>query len=437
MNGSWQLRVTGRDAEIRSFVLDSAGDRVAFQSGLEWFAFEADGAGGWAETTPVMPGEGARWFDPALDSFVVISAEREPLRIQVLPLDGSAGSDTNVTLPAGYGRQEFAGGSGRVFMLARTGAATPVLFWWNALDGGDAGQLSLPHFRDGMRASSNGRTLSFWDLDSYTVRVLDTASLQQPVAIRLGICRSNGTSEASEDGRWFLISDCRNNLQLIDLLEPENGFRSPGIKRTGRVLFATGSPEIVWIDSNLRVNSYHPLTGVRQVLYTLDEYESRLIDPQWLEVRLNRNAGLLALPTGRGMLRLQQLGDDRAFTQLPPLPFTEAGLELAASAEPTDGLIHQYRFTGSFTLLGETLEIDGTVSGGGWHDYVPVAPEFVPLVSSPRPMWGAAEVSETASGEVRFRLNFGSSEREATVFHGGLQDIAGEVRYWVELERDP
>jgi hypothetical protein len=436
LHGDWDLHVTGVWGDtVNDFVLGPDAQRLVLRTSMTTQAFTADAAGDWAETdAAAFAGLGSAHYDATIDAFVRIRLDGAASRVRTIPLGGGAATEAGISLPAGYSVLGTAIGSGRSFVLARPPTGHPELFWWDSLTGNFGGQLALPRMRDGMKVSANGSIISFWDLHTYGVQVLRTADPARLHEVRLQRCRSNGLSEGSADGRWFAFATCAGNVHVVDLANPAAGSKALGIKLSGSPRFAANSPEFVWPDAGGRIHSHDVESGVRQVVFTLtgpevrEDYHLSYVLPY-----LDRDANLLAVITGVGQLRLQQLDAAGQAAHLPALEFAQARLLLTASDVRSGADFSRYSATGTLEVAGELLPAEGRVYSHRLHAYRPAALET--QAAPPPGMSGSIRISDPLSGEEAMALSFETRERTATTYQGTLRMYDRDKTYEVDLQR--
>jgi len=392
LNGAWQVDVTGLATPASDLVYAPAAGRLVAWIAEEPRTFEFDEELGWREiavawAVPVSPGE----FDPALEAFVAVELERADPRIRVTPIDGRPASVAAVTMPAGHTPVSVARGSGRAFALTRDAAGSHHLTWWDAVSGAAGGTRPVGAVPDGMRASSNGRVLALWNLPGYQATLVDTAAPDQARTLRLGICRSNGLSEASADGRWFLLADCFGNLRIADLAAESLASSAIGIQQRGRVAFALDGAEIVWLGEDGVVHALDAVSRERVELARLEDPKPVDAFDRWhRHLVVHRATNLLAVVTGSGMVHtvgLPGAATSRPAAELPALDLSGAALDLTVAPIDASGA-DAYEFHGTFAAsgagaTGETWPLTGQVYSYGLHRYLPTAPTLVPAAAPP------------------------------------------------------
>jgi hypothetical protein len=441
LNGAWQVFVTGLASPASDLVYaPTAGRLVAWFSGTPR-TFEFDEGLGWREIAvgwawPVSPGA----YDPALEAFVAIELERADPRIRVTPIDGGPASIAAVALPAGHTPVSAARGSGRAFALTRDGAGGHHLTWWDAVSGVAGGTRPVGAVPDGMRASSNGRVLALWNLPGYRATLVDTAAPDLARTLPLGACRGNGLSEASADGRWFLLVDCLGNLRIADLAAESLASSAIGIQQRGRVAFALDGAEIVWLGEDGVVHALDAVSRERVELARLDDGDP--FDLWYRRVVVHRATNLLAVVTGSGLVRTSGLPGapaPRPAVELPPLDLSGAALDLTVA--PIDaGGADTYEFHGTFTASGASATgaawpLTGRVHAHGLHRYLPIEPTVAPAAPPPPTMHASASAVDPDSGAELYALDFATTDRRATSFVGTLHDVATNTYYRMRVER--
>jgi hypothetical protein len=444
LQGAWQVQVTGLTAQVSDLVYAPASGRL-----MAWFdgeprTFQFDETHGWEELDVAWPAAVTPdAFDPTIEAFVAVELARADPRIRVMPIDGGPTSVAAVTLPAGHTRVSEARGSGRAFALTRDATGSHHLSWWDAASGAPGGTRPVGAVPDGMRASSNGRVLALWDVRGSRATLVDTTAPDVARTLRLGICRSNGLTEASADGRWFLFVDCFENLRIADLAAESLGSSALGLEQTGHTAFALDGTEIVWLDGDGVVHALDAATRERAEL-------ARLADGGPLDgfyawsrnLVVHRGTNLLAVTTANGMVHAAGLpgaAPPRPAAQLPVLDLTGAALDLTVvpiDASEAEG----YEFHGTFTAsgagaTGETWPLTGRVYAYGLHRYLPTTPSVAPAVAPPPAAHVTASAIDPETGAELYALSFSTTDRNAASFVGILHDVAANASYRVRVER--
>ena len=444
LNGAWQVHVTGLASQASDLVYAPAAGRL-----IAWFdgeprTFQLDPEHGWREVAvawpaPVSPGQ----YDPALEAFVAVELARADPRIRVTPIDGGPASVAAVALPAGHTPVSVARGSGRAFALTRDGAGNHHLIWWDAVSGAAGGTHRAGAVPDGMHASSNGRVLALWDVRGYHATLVDTAAPDVVRTLRLGICRSNSLSEASADGRWFLLADCVGNLRIADPVAESLGSSAIGVKQLGRVAFALDGAEIVWLGEDGVVHALDAASRERVELARLEDSAPLDTFDRWYRhLVVHRATNLLAVITDSDLVHTAGLpgsATPRPTVELPYLDLSGAALDLTVApidASGADG----YEFGGTFTAegagaTGDTWPLTGRVYSHGLHRYLPTASSVAPSALPPPTMDARATVTDPESESELFALDFSTTDRRATNFVGVLHDVAANTFYRVRVER--
>ena len=444
LNGTWELTVMGLGVGPASFVHAERANRLAIWTGgsVQVYGFR-EGTGWELEPAGTLSGVSAGSFDSAIEAFVTVTEGAGNLDIRVVPVDGAPVATHSVTLPAGHALEEVATGSGRVFALTRLAGGAWHLTWWDAVSGDLGGTRSVPAPHHGLRASTNGRTLALWDLDAWRVVVIDTAAPHTQVNVRLGACRSNALSEGSADGRWFLVSDCANNVRAADLSVESPTTFGVGVKNASRMTFAAHGGEFVWRDAQGVLHAYDLIERTREELGRLEGETPEYLEPWARAVHLNRAAGLLVHSTYHGTVSVVSLpsgAGTAAEAELPRIALSGAVLDLQAGPLTPDGVggagASSYEFSGSFEAMGadvtgEPLPLMGTVYANGLHDY---KPGLTPQVWIPRLAGNAVALDPQTDAE-RYQLVFSTDDRHATFYRGELWDVSDGTSYSVRLER--
>lgn len=442
LNGQWRLEVTGRELnalnEILELQMSSDGQHVALRNEERWRTFRVGTDGAWVETATPWPENVAGHFDQASGRYVTYSAAGADLRVTSYPLDGSPATETTGALPSDLdvGSAYSNAGSGRLFLGYTDQAGDHILAWWEVSDASMSGHITLGSGDPlAMWSSSNGRTLLALNAEAGTLYVVDTAFAAQPTPVEVNACVKPEAADVSEDGRWLFIAGCGGSYALVDLGSPGLPHRPLEMDPLSRPVFAVGSSELVWVGADRAVHAFDPTQALAERLHWLTGDED-LTDWSHARVRLDRNHGLLTLGSIWGTVKIRELPASLDFTELPPLPFDHAELELIATA-PTRERTARYTFTGSFETPAERLEISGEVSGGGVHEYDPTRAAIGTASVPPPPVNGSARVSEPGTGQVRYELTFVEPSAIGTVFRGRLIDVSDSSGYPIELQRAP
>lgn len=435
--GQWNVRVTGTEMPVRAFVHAPAAGRMVVWTWDDLTSFQLQPGGNWAPADSAgLADAEPESYDPLLEAFVAVSLGAPSPRIRVTPVDGAPAAEVEIAVPAGDPVQAVWVGSGRVFGLRPTPTGHELI-WWDALSGEAGGPIAVTGVRDGVRVSSNGRVLALWDLDAYRVTVVDAGALQPTArALRLGVCRSNALTQASDDGRWFVFSDCQGNLRVADLSRPESSSQPLGISNPAQIGFAVASDELVWVGQDGVVKGLNVVTRARRNLAQLDPTERDGLDPWHADLVVDEQAGLLALITGRGTVRLQSLAGAPEPVELPPLPIALARMSL--TPRQLDTASYSYRFEGTFEVVagagaGERLTVDGDVYAHGLHEYVPAA-ALRPAAFLPS-LHGSAKLLEPDGRQQRYGLEFRTVDRNALAYAGVLYGVQGGFAHRVMVER--
>ena len=443
LHGAWEAQVTGLLDGARDLVYAPAAGRLVawFPTGPRAFDLDDDG---WRETTvtwsaPVDPDA----YDPSIESFVAVELARADPRIRVVPIDGGPASVAAVTLPVGHTLVSAARGSGRAFALTRDGGGGHHLTWWDAASGAAGGTHRVGAAPDGMRASSNGRVLALWDVRAGRVELVDTTAPHVLRTLRLGWCRGAGVSEASADGRWFLLADCVGNLRIADLAAPSLTSGAIGVAQEGRVVFALDGAEIVWVDRGGVIHALDAASRERSELARLEGDDPLdALEPWYRRVVVHHATNVLAVVTGRGTVRTAGLPGataPRPAIELPVLALSGATLDLAADPIAEDGA-HEYEFGGTFTAsgpgaAGESWPLTGRAYAYGLHRYLPATAAVAPAVAPPPTLSIAATVFDPVRETDAFELHAFTTDRRAAELHGTLWDLATDTTYRVRVAR--
>jgi hypothetical protein len=436
LDGQWNVRVTGTHASVRSFVHAPNAGRLVTWTWDDLQSYQRLEGGEWALVeSPLVSSVRRESYDASLEAFVTASLKAAPPTIRVTKVDGSPVTTVQVEVPTGREILEVLVGSGRVFALASTGAGHEVL-WWDATTGASGQPVPVRNPRDGARISANGRILAVWNLDTYGASLIDTAA-ERPSArdLQLGACRSNGTTIASDDGRWFVFSDCQSNLRVADLGNPTPESSPLGVRHQAQMRFAagTGSDELVWVDHSGVVMRLNVVTRERSELARLGASERSGLDPWHTDLLYDPAQDLLALISGRGTVRLS---DASGLVEVPALPMALARMELEAGA--VNASLDGYPFTGTFTVIdgvgaGAPLDVSGFVYAHGLHEYVPptgLGPAaWLPSLS------GRAQVLDPVNQEELYGLTFGTRDKRAETYAGSLSVVGTTGSFRVLVER--
>jgi hypothetical protein len=439
LHGAWEARTEGLFDVVHRAVLGSGGDTLLLWSYGHAWRYEHGAPDTWiAQPFANADDLRAAAHDPVIDALVGVSVDGNVVEARAIAVANGSATVVQVDVPAGEDVTDTAVGSGRVFALTRDDSGTRRLRWWNAMTGADAGAVIVPNFRDGVRVSANGRTLSFWDLSSAIVRVVDTADPTALRAIQLGLCRSNYLGEASEDGRWFAYADCLDRVFLVDLTRIQDGSRATGVKVAGPTMFARGSSELVWRSADGPVRAYDPTSGTITTVLDVGQLEDPEFDVWNDTLVLDRTHGRLVAGVAGGRVRVADLATPGSAVDLPELAVakvsmileaTNLGAVLPAGTGPSD-----YEFHGTADVTGVPYEVRGQVVADRLHEYVP-DPALTTQALPPPTLWGWATLAPSPGGDPAFELSFWTNDAAATVYRGRLDDVAGGISYTVRLER--
>ena len=260
----------------------------------------------------------------------------------------------------------------------------------------------------------------------------------------VGACRSNGLSEASADGRWFLLVDCFGNLRMADLAAESLGSSPIGVKQQGRVAFALDGAEIVWLGEDGVVHALDAASRERVELARLEDPKPVDAFDRWHRyLVVHRATNLLAVVTGSGTVHTAGLPGAAAPRPAFEPPFLDlSGAALEVTAEPIDAAgADAYEFHGTFAAsgagaTGATLPLTGHVHARGRHRYLPTEPTVAPAALPPPHLYALASAVDPDSGAELFTLEFVTHERHAASFVGVLQDVAADKSYRVRVERE-
>lgn len=442
LHGTWEMSVTGLAHEIDNYYLDSKAESlIVWDYSGSADMFRSDGLGDYLEVDGAAFDDlGGKHFDRAIDAVVSLQRSGSTLNVRVVPVAAGPATDTELTIPIAMNVRQTAAGSGRTFMVLENTAGELEMRWWDSLSGVHGGTLALPNFSDDVRLSSDGTALMLWDLNGWRVTVILTADPGHLLTVPLGACRSNGAGEVSKDGRWFVYSDCVENLRLADLTNPSAGSSPLGLKHGAGLAFAVDSPELVWVGSDGVVTSLDVITRARTELYELTSGEMSRLDLDWVWWRtplyLNRSEGLLALVKGDGRVTLVDVATQAEVAALPRPEFETAQLKLLA--EPSDALgedMFEYLFSGVMDLDGNESRVEGSVFSYGLHEYVPTAATLAPQALPPPRLVGTAQLFDPGEEEPIYALSFGTTERNATNYPGVFSSADGTLEYTVQLRR--
>ncbi|HET8985429.1 MAG TPA: hypothetical protein VFN03_06700 [Trueperaceae bacterium] len=401
-------------------------------------AFRADGLGDYPEVdATAFSGLSNRTLDQVLDAAVSLARSGASVTVRVVPLDGGTAVTTTLAVPTGATVRQLYAAWGKTFMLLEV-AGSQELRWFDSLTGEPGGFLALPRYSDEVWPSTNGRALVVWDLDGWVAHVVDAADPVRLRTVALGACRSNSIGEVSADGHWFVFADCRGNLRLADLTDLAAGSSPLGARLAAGLRFAKDTPELVWIDTAGAVRALDVTTDQVEVVHQLTSDERAGLDLEWpwwyTPIYLDRTAGMLALSQGRGRVALVDLVTASAIVAVPRPEFDSATLELVAV--PGDALSsehYEYTFSGSMAVVGENLSVEGHVNAYGFHEYVPAtALQAAAVVHS---LHGEAQAWAEGEDDPSYSLWFGTRDRLATSYNGGLSSADGTLQYLVRLRR--
>ncbi len=379
LHGTWRLQVLARTSGS-DFQFDAAADNLVIGLSQQNHVRYARDESGWSE---VKGGRPAGTYDDSLDAFV--SAQRQEGRLRVTTQDfaGQTG-ESYIELPPDLSFSRFVIGSGRITGVVSSPGGETQVYWWDTGTGELQGNRSFAHHPDGMRVSTNGRVISFWHLLGNRATLVDTSRPEVPISLGLGVCRGSGTGEASVDGRWFVTVGCGSTMVAYDLHDPNATRRAFSISPWVVATMAADSPEILWMDEDSFVIFSHNVeTGSRQALYTLSKDERDFIWMKTGPFYLNRAGGILAFNTGRGVVKIVDVGSGTE-KELPPFELNGVVLSLQASAAAgRTPPFEQLDITGTWTHGAVELQVVGTLDGGSHHLYQPQ--DLAPAVGPPPP----------------------------------------------------
>lgn len=448
LHGNWELTVRGRAEGIDTFHLSQdAANLVIYPGAGSVRAYRADDQGGYS-LTDASAFEGLtyhRRYDPALDAVVALYYSGSTIRVNVVPMDGSPSSRRVFAPPSGFAVERYFAGSGRVFAVLRSRTSGETeLRWWDSLTGVHEGTVQGSWNVDGLRVSSNGRLVVFWNLAPQvsSVQVFDTALPGEFKSVELSSCRSSDVSEVSPDGRWFVFEDCLSNLLLVDLTDLAAGASPLRVKRGAIAMFALDSPEIVRIDREGVVHALDVETGAARILTRLTATEAGrhiLEGGAWHEPRpvFVSSAAVLAVPTGGGHVTLVDTDDETRIAALPQLELERAELQLEATLD-SPLREHRYSFAGTLHLDGVQYRIEGIVDAYGFHKYVPTDESVTPQFSGAPYFRADAEAWAPGAADPSYSLRLMGFDRYATVYYGGLLRRDGQGadhNFSVEIQR--
>lgn len=438
VNGEWELSITGLGYAVERAVLDQAGRRLLLsdETANLWLYERSDDIG-WVEADP-GPYRTFRSspYDELLDSLVTVTRSGMTATATAVSLADGTTSQRKFDLPAGE-PELLTVGSGSLFAVFPPGEVQRQVHWWDLASGEYGGSLSVPPANDGVRRSSGGQFLSFWEVRGGTVYVLDTSDPARLRSFGLGICRSGGVGEGSADGRWFLGEDCNENLRVLDLHEESPTWRNLGVKHITPIRFARGADAIVWQDTRGRVHSLDLLAGGSRTLAEVGA------PPDWFwhaqrTLTVDERNGLLTAVGADGRVHVVSLSEEPGDTALPLAELIRATLNVTATAMRSDSEHSSYEFQGTFLpdLPGAApLPIYGHVWTSRFHDYR-LGPASIP----PPGLTGSARVVPAGGAEeddALFTLSFDSLDRQATTYDGSLTDSRrggdGEMSYMITL----
>ncbi|MFO7546935.1 MAG: hypothetical protein R6W77_15695 [Trueperaceae bacterium] len=439
LHGPWQARIDGLFEGVYRAVLSADGDTLLLWAPSHAWRYLRDAPDVWrAEAFPAAEAFRGAVHDPSIDALVLVT--RNGASVAARTLDLVSGSETLVQVepPAAEDVFDTAVGSGRLFAVTVDAASVRRLRWWDARTGAVGGVLAVPNYRDGMRASANGRVLSFWDMSSATVRVVDTVDPSTLHAVPLGLCRSNGLSEASDDGRWFALEDCLGRISLVDLTRPQDGSRATGVTPVGPATFARGSAELIWRTLDGLVRTYDVVSGATTTLLDVGSTN----DPEWDlwndTLVLDRSHDLLVAGVAGGRVRAARLADAASAVDLPELGVDVVSMTLEATpgtgTTPEAESFTSYDFSGTASVAGEVFDVTGQVHADRLHEYVPEPAPSTQAIPAPY-LNGWATIDTVPGAVTAFQLSFWTYDREAVVYRGTLDDLDAGITYGVEVAR--
>ena len=326
-------------------------------------------------------------------------------------------------------------GSGTLFAVYLTATGAREVHWWDLVSGEAGGTVTVPRASDGMRRSTGGHFLSFWEVRGGKVTVLATTDPARARTFDLGVCRSNGTAEGNADGRWFVGEDCRSNVIVLDLHAAAPSWRSIGVKALPPVRMARGADKVVWQDEGGRVRATNLPEGGTVTLAELGP------SPDWYwgtaaqrTLTVDEANGVLVAAGSDGRAHVIGLGGAEAGDV--PLPVLELrapperhGQRPWMTAPVAPGSYGQ----GMFSRHAGERPLTTATSAYRFH-YQPSPAALAPASVSAGARGGAREDAEPL-----FTLAFGSQDRQATAYDGTLsstpgdEGFGGDMDYTIEL----
>lgn len=445
VHGTWELSVTGLGTVVDRALLAPTGDRLLLSDATQVWLYERTDGGAWveADAEPFRTFRSSP-FDETTGSLVTVTRSGATATATWISLADGAKGHRQFALPA-PDAEHLTVGSGTLFAVYLTATGAREVHWWDLVSGEAGGTVTVPRASDGMRRSTGGHFLSFWEVRGGKVTVLATTDPARARTFDLGVCRSNGTAEGNADGRWFVGEDCRSNVIVLDLHAAAPSWRSIGVKALTPVRMARGADKVVWQDEGGRVRATNLPEGGTVTLAELGP------SPDWYwgtaaqrTLTVDEANGVLVAAGSDGRAHVIGLGGDEASdVPLPVLELTGATLSVTAS-DPSDdgtgGARSSYEFQGTFLLDGAgeaPLTVYGHVSAYRFHDYQPS-----PAALAPASVSGAARVVALGAdedAEALFTFTFGSQDRQATTYDGTLsgtpgdEGVGGDMHYTIEL----
>lgn len=427
LDGEWELIKTGLASGVGRAVAAPSSERIVlFQFQNTWL-YERGVGGAWTEgdATP-YEGFAAAGYDHLSSALVQLERSGATVTVTSVGLDSGTATSQHVTLPTAVTLTNLTVGSERLFALEGATSNGPRLHWWSLASGAPEGSVALPPFPDGMRLSSNGRMLSFWDVNRGDVTVVDTTSPSVVRTFYQGTCRGGWPAEASDDGRWFAILDCMGTLTAIDLSESRPTWRPLGIKPDAAVKFARGSSRVVWQDEAGTVWANDVSTGETT---KLRDATGGPVDYWDLAATLNVDdvSDQVVAITSAGQVEVTRAATPAEL--LPHLGAPSATMALTAAAPTGESTFSRYAFAGELVWSGDpapALAVAGGVSAHNYHDYR-LSPQMSPAPS----LRGEADIGPADAP--LFTLWFSAATRQSKEFTGVLRDETTAVSYSVKL----
>lgn len=450
LHGEWHLRFTDPTADLVDYVYAPGVRKL-----LVWFdedrapdSYELSATSDWRYTEAYRSRNvDPSTYDPLSESFYWTYRSDGSGVIVRNPADNSEPVHTPFALPDISGRWLY--GAGRGFLFTADDQDEMAMYWVDGFTGDTGGPLTLPQGVKGWdwNMTKNGSLIVGWDASGPGTRVSVIDTTAATPAVRtfslegLGAARYDARL-ASASGRWFVYATSADEVYAVDLESDPPTFSELDLQldATGvpsSLSFTHDTPELFWLHAPGELRTLDLSSGTRTVIPT----EARM--PLGLDRTLDQLFGrtedhqLLVEGLSTGTTRLI-VGHD-----------APSGGVLALTAEPLDEEGDRYySFSGAILMDGgayreSALNVAGAMNAH-WHRYIPAADGLKAQMQPPPLMKGRANVTNPATGDVVYTLDFydGPPSGKEGVrgigyeYRGSLYDPTHRVWYSILLYRD-